>query len=125
MGVGVATLSMNEGHNGQGTARRLPTKPSTAIPERGNCLSDSEDRLQKLEERILKAFELFEQSRAEKLALRQDLEKLRVESRGHAKVIEAHKRELVALRREREEVRIRVMKLLQRIDALTTSESRG
>ena len=88
-------------------------------------MSDTEDRLQKLEERILKAFELFEQSRAEKLALRQDLEKLRVESREHAKVIEAHKRELVALRREREEVRIRVMKLLQRIDALTTPESRA
>jgi chromosome segregation ATPase len=88
-------------------------------------MSDSEDRLQKLEERILKAFELFEQSRAEKLALRQDLEKLRVESREHAKVIEAHKRQLVALRWEREDVRIRVEKLLQQIDALTTPQSSG
>ena len=86
-------------------------------------LSDTEDQLQKLEERFLKAFELFEQSRAEKLALRQDLEKLRVEARDRAKVIEAQERELVALRREREEVRIRVEKLLERIDALTSSES--
>jgi chromosome segregation ATPase len=88
-------------------------------------LSDTEDQLQKLEERVLKAFELIKQSQAEKLALRQDLEKLRAESRERAKVMEAHERELVALRREREEVRIRLEKLLQRIDALTTPESGG
>ena len=88
-------------------------------------MSDTEDQLQRLEERVLKAFELFEQSQAEKLALRQDLEKLRVESRERAKVIDAHERELVALRREREEVRTRVEKVLQRIDALTTPESSG
>jgi chromosome segregation ATPase len=88
-------------------------------------LSDTEDQLQELEERVLKALELFEQSRAEKLTLRQDLEKLRAESRERAKAIEAHERELVALRREREEVRVRVEKLLQRIDALTAQESSG
>jgi hypothetical protein len=48
-----------------------------------------------------------------------------VESKERAKVIEAHERELVALRREREEVRVRIEKLLQRIDALTGSESGG
>ena len=88
-------------------------------------MSETEDQLQKLEERLLKAFELFKQAQAEKLALRQDLEKLRAESRERAKVIDAHERELVAFRREREEVRIRVEKLLQRIDALTTPESSG
>jgi chromosome segregation ATPase len=88
-------------------------------------LSDTEDQLQKLEERVLKALELIKQSQAEKLALRQDLEELKAESRERAKVIEAHQRELVALRREREEVRIRVEKLLQRIDALTARESSG
>jgi chromosome segregation ATPase len=88
-------------------------------------LSETEDQLQKLEERLLKAFELFKQAQAEKLALRQDLEKLRAESRERAKVIDEHERELVAFRREREEVRIRVEKLLQRIDALTPPESSG
>jgi len=57
--------------------------------------------------------------------LRQDLEKLGAESRERVKVIDAHEQQLVALRREREEVRIRVEKLLQRIDALTTRESSG
>ncbi len=88
-------------------------------------MSDTDDQLQKLEERFLKALELFEQSRAEKLALRQDLEKLRMEARDRAKVIDAQERELVALRREREEVRIRIEKLLQRIDTLTSPESTG
>jgi len=48
-----------------------------------------------------------------------------VESRDRAKVIDAQERELIALRREREEVRIRVEKLLQRIDALTAPEASG
>jgi len=88
-------------------------------------LDDTEDQLQKLEERVLKALELFKQAQAERLALRQDLEKLRAESRERVKAVGVHERELVALRREREEVRIRVEKLLQRIDALTAPESSG
>ena len=86
-------------------------------------MSDTEDQLLKLEEKFLKALELFEQSRAEKLALRHDLEKLSGESKERAKVIDAQERELVALRREREEVRVRVEKLLQRIDALTSPDA--
>ncbi len=88
-------------------------------------MSETEDQLQKLEERLLKAFELFKQAQVEKLALRQELEKLRAESRERAKVTDACERELIAFRREREEVRIRVEKLLQRIDALTTPEPSG
>jgi chromosome segregation ATPase len=101
----------------EGTASR-PSK-------RGKCLSDTDDPLRKLEERVVKTFELIKQTQAEKLALQQDLEKLRAESRERAKVIDAHERELVALRREREEVRVRIEKLLQRIDALTSPEPSG
>jgi len=88
-------------------------------------VSETDDPLRKLEERIVKTFELIKKTQEEKLALQQDLDKLRVESRERAKVIDAHERELVALRREREEVRVRIEKLLQRIDALTGSESGG
>jgi len=88
-------------------------------------LSEPDDPLRKLEERVVKTFELIKRSQEEKLALQQDLEKLRVESKERAKVIDAHERELVALRREREEVRVRIEKLLQRIDALTAPESGG
>jgi len=88
-------------------------------------VSETDDPLRKLEERIVKTFELIKKTQEEKLALQQDLDKLRVESRERAKVIDAHERELVALRREREEVRVRIEKLLQRIDALTGSDSGG
>jgi len=88
-------------------------------------LSDTDDPLRKLEERVVRTFELIKKSQEEKLALQQDLEKLRLEARERAKVIDAHERELVALRREREEVRVRIEKLLQRIDALTGPESGG
>ena len=88
-------------------------------------MSETDDPLRKLEERIVKTFELIKKTQEEKLALQQDLDKLRVESRERAKVIDAHERELVALRREREEVRVRIEKLLQRIDALTGSDSGG
>ena len=88
-------------------------------------MSDTDDPLRKLEERVVRTFELIKKSQEEKLALQQDLEKLRLEARERAKVIDAHERELVALRREREEVRVRIEKLLQRIDALTGPESGG
>jgi len=114
---------MNEGNNGQGTASRPPKNPLAAIRERGNRVSDTEEPLRRLEEKVVKTFELIKQTRAEKLALQKDLEKLRMESREQSKVIEAHERELVTLRREREEVRNRIEKLLQRIDALTAPQS--
>jgi uncharacterized protein len=86
-------------------------------------LNETDDQLQKLEERLLKAFELFKQAQEEKLALRRDLEKLRAECKERDDVIAAHERDLIALRREREEVRIRVEKLLHRVEAMTTSDS--
>ena len=88
-------------------------------------MNETEDQLQKLEERLLKAFELFKQGQQEKLALQRDLEKLRTEAKEREEVINTHNRELIALRREREEVRVRVEKLLRRIEALTTPESSG
>ena len=88
-------------------------------------MSETDDPLRKLEERIAKTFELIKRTQDDRLVLQQEIEKLRVESRERAKVIDSHERELVALRREREEVRGRIEKLLQRIDALTGSESGG
>jgi len=88
-------------------------------------LGDTEDQLQELEEKVLKACELFEQTRAERRALQRALEKLRADSKERGRLTEAHEQEIIALRREREEVRVRLEKLLQRIDALTTKQSSG
>ena len=88
-------------------------------------MSDSRDNLQKLEEKLAQALDLFQRTQAENRTLRQQLEKLKADSKEHSKDAEALERELVALRREREDVRVRLEKLLQRIDGLTTSNSEG
>ena len=86
-------------------------------------MPDSNDRFAKLEEKLFKAIEVFKRLRKEKEGLEQGLERLRKDSKDHTKLVELLERELVALRREREDVRERIEKLLSRIDALTTSDS--
>jgi chromosome segregation ATPase len=85
-------------------------------------MTSSNDQFDRLEEKLLRALELFKRTQAEKRALELDLEKLRVEAKERAQAIGAMERELIALRREREDVRARVEKLLERIDRLTSSE---
>jgi chromosome segregation ATPase len=86
---------------------------------------DSIDHFQKLEEKLLKAIQLFKRTQAEKRALEQDLDKLRMEAKERTKLMDTLEQELRALRREREEVRVRIEKLLERIDVLTGSDSEG
>ncbi len=73
----------------------------------------------------MKAIELFKRTQAEKRALEQEIEKLKADIKEHAQGNSALERELIALRKEREDVRSRVEKLLERIDVLTTSGSEG
>ena len=79
-------------------------------------MTDSNDQFQRLEEKLLKVIDLFKKTQTEKRALELEVDKLKGESKEHAQETE---RELIALRREREDVRARVQKLLERIDALT------
>ncbi len=88
-------------------------------------MTDSNEQFERLEEKLLRAIDVFKQTRAEKRALEQDAEKLRLEIKERAQEISLMERELIALRREREDVRARVDKLLKRLDVLTTSGSEG
>ena len=88
-------------------------------------MTDPNEQFERLEEKLLKAIELFKRTQAEKRALVQEVEKLKGETKERAQGISAMERELIALRREREEVRSRVEKLLERIDALTSSDAEG
>jgi uncharacterized coiled-coil DUF342 family protein len=88
-------------------------------------VTDPNEQFQRLEEKLLKAIDVFKQTRAEKRALEQDAEKLRLEIKERAQQISVMERELIALRREREDVRARVDKLLKRLDVLTSSVSEG
>jgi predicted nucleic acid-binding Zn-ribbon protein len=84
-------------------------------------VADPNDQFARLEEKLLKAIDLFKRTQTEKRALEQEVEKLKAQSKEQGQSME---RELIALRREREDVRARVEKLLERMDALTGPEEK-
>jgi predicted nuclease with TOPRIM domain len=88
-------------------------------------MTDTNDHFQMLEEKLFKAAEVFRRAQQEKHALRQEVEKLKTDAHERARRCQALEHELIALRKEREEVRARVQKLVEQIDALTKSESAG
>jgi len=80
------------------------------------------EQFERLEEKLLKAIALFKRTQTEKRALEQEVEKLKGETKERTQAISAMERELLSLRREREDVRLRIEKLLERIDALTSKD---
>ena len=85
-------------------------------------VSDSVDILEKLESKIRKAADLLKRTQAEKRSLLDQLAKVRADLEKHAKSSEGRERDILALRRDREEVRSRIEKLLRQIDVFTKSE---
>ena len=86
---------------------------------------DLNESFQQLEERISKAGEVFKRAVAEKRDLERALEKLREGSSEGEQRFKALQSEVQLLRREREEVRVRIEKLLKQIEQLTNSGSPG
>jgi predicted RNase H-like nuclease (RuvC/YqgF family) len=88
-------------------------------------VTDANDSFQKLEDKLVRVVELFQQAQGEKRALREEVEQLKAELKERAKRSDALERELHALRREREDLRGRVEKILQQIDVLTKADPGG
>jgi len=88
-------------------------------------MTNSNDPLEQLEAKLLKAVELFKRTQAERRALQQEVDKLRAEMKEPLKRVDALEHELQALHRERDSVRTRVEKLLEQFEALTSSDSAG
>lgn len=88
-------------------------------------MTDANDHFQKLEEKLFKAAEVFRRAQEEKRTLHQEVEKLKADATERARRCEALEHELIALRKEREDVRTRVERLLEQIDTLTKTESAG
>lgn len=88
-------------------------------------MTDSNDPFQRLEEKVFKAAEVFRRAQEEKRALRQEVEKLKTDAKERARRCEGLEHEVIALRKEREDVRSRVERLLEEIDSLTKTESAG
>ena len=82
---------------------------------------DLTESFQQLEEKISKAGEVFKRAVAEKRDLEHALGKLKEGSGESEKRLEVLQQEVQVLRREREEVRVRIEKLLKQIEQLTSS----
>jgi chromosome segregation ATPase len=71
-----------------------------------------------LEEKIYKAIELLKSAREGKAAAERDAQRLREQLEQREEEFEVLRAEMISLRKEREEVRSRVEKMLKQIDSL-------
>jgi chromosome segregation ATPase len=76
-----------------------------------------------LEEKILRTIELLKSAREGKAMAERDAVRLREQLNERDEEVETMRQELVVLRREREEVRTRVEKMLNQIEALALQEA--
>jgi len=76
-----------------------------------------------LEEKVLRTIELLKSAREAKAAAERDAARLREQLNEREEEADTLRHELVGLRRDREEVRTRVEKMLDQIEALTSEES--
>jgi FtsZ-binding cell division protein ZapB len=88
-------------------------------------MPDSLEQFWKLEEKLQRAAEAFKLSRAQNRDLQEEIERLRDEMKDRAKRWDAQEKDIATLRREREEVRERIEKLVDQIDVLTKAERAG
>jgi septal ring factor EnvC (AmiA/AmiB activator) len=75
-----------------------------------------------LEEKILKTIELLKVERSAKATAEKAATRLREQLAEHEEELDSVRAELVTLRKEREEVRTKVEKMLDQIEALTAEE---
>jgi hypothetical protein len=78
-----------------------------------------------LEEKILRTIEMLKSAREGKAMAERDTARLREQLNEREEEVETMRQELVGLRREREEVRTRVEKMLGQIEALALEEAAG
>jgi septal ring factor EnvC (AmiA/AmiB activator) len=75
-----------------------------------------------LEEKILRTIELLKSAREAKATAERDVSRLRAQLKEREEEFDSMRQELVSLRRERDEVRTRVEKMLDQIEALNSQE---
>jgi chromosome segregation ATPase len=92
---------------------------SNALSTTGVSAND----FQTLEEKVYRTIELLKAAREAKAAVERDAARLREQMGAREEEVEMLRNENVSLRREREEVRGRVEKMLRQIDAITAGES--
>lgn len=77
-----------------------------------------------LEEKVLRTIELLKSAREARAVAERDAARLREQLNEREEEVETMRQELVALRREREEVRARVEKMLGQIETVALEEAK-
>jgi len=83
----------------------------------------SADEFHALEEKVYRTIELLKTAREGKAAAERDAARLRQQLEDREEEVETIRTQIVGLRKEREDVRGRVEKMLKQIDLLTETES--
>jgi chromosome segregation ATPase len=95
------------------------------VEAREESVAYSIEQLQKLEDKLSKVVEIFRQAQAQNVTLTRQVEKMQADLAQGGQRQEALEREVLVLRREREDVRQRLEKLLERVEELTKQNSAG
>ena len=85
-------------------------------------LAPSTADFKSLEEKILRTIELLKSAREAKAVAERDVTRLREQLNEREEEFDSMRQEVVALRREREEVRSRVEKMLGQIESIAMEE---
>jgi chromosome segregation ATPase len=83
----------------------------------------SANDFQSLEEKVYRTIELLKAAREAKAAVERDSARMKEQLEAREEEVETLRSENVALRREREDVRGRVEKMLRQIDDITAGEA--
>ena len=76
------------------------------------------DDFQALEDKVYRTIEMYKASREARIAAEREVERLRAQLKESEQEVDTLRREGVQLRKDREEVRSRVEKMLRQIDAV-------
>lgn len=77
------------------------------------------DDFHALEEKIYRTIELLKEAREGRTAAEREVARIRQQTGANSEELESLRREVISLRREREEVRGRVERMLKQIDTLS------
>ena len=77
------------------------------------------DDFHALEEKIYRTIELLKEAREGRTAAERETARIRQQTGANSEELESLRREVISLRREREEVRGRVERMLKQIDTLS------
>jgi septal ring factor EnvC (AmiA/AmiB activator) len=75
------------------------------------------DDFQALEDKVYRTIEMYKAAREAKLSAERDVQRLRQQLKEREEEVETLRREAVQFRKDREEVRRRVEKMMRQIDA--------